>query len=82
MTNIRTRFLAIAAASLMLAGTTAPVQAAPAQRAGAAIQGQNQSASADRKICVRMEMPNTRLPRKVCRTQSEWDRAGGLPTSD
>ena len=82
MTNIRTRFLAIAAASLMLAGTTAPAQAAPAQRAGATIQGQNQSASTDRKICIRMEMPNTRLPRKVCRTQSEWDRAGGVPTAD
>jgi hypothetical protein len=82
MTNIRARFLTLAAASFALAAATAPVQAAPAARASANIQGQNQSADAGRKICVRMEMPNSRLPRKICRTQAEWDRSGGVPTSD
>jgi len=79
----RTRFLTIAAASIALAGSIAPAYAAPtANRAGAAVQGQNQSADASRKICVRTEMPNTRFTRRICRTPAEWDRAGGVPAND
>lgn len=70
----------IAAAALLAAGAAAPL------RAEATVQQARSSASADanadRRICVRMELPNSRLPRRVCRTQAEWDRLGGLPTED
>jgi hypothetical protein len=83
MTNVsRIGFISVAAASLALAGSIAPAQAAQAaSRAGATVQGQNQAASSERRICVRSEMPNTRISRRICRTQAEWDLAGGVPTN-
>jgi hypothetical protein len=80
----RTCFMSVAAASLALVSSLAPAQAAPAEiRAGAAVQGQNQSAAAsDQRVCARVELSNTRVARRVCRTRAEWERMGGLPTAD
>ena len=87
MSNLpRIRLLTIAAATLTLAGSLAPAQAAPgaADRTGASVQGQNQSQATEepRRICVRSEMPNPRIRRYLCRTQAQWDRAGPIPTSE
>jgi hypothetical protein len=79
----RIRLVSIAVGSLALVGSIAPVQAAPAaSRAGATVHGQNQSASSERRICVRSDMPNTRISRRICRTPAEWNLAGGLPAND
>ena len=79
----RTRFITIAAATIALAGSLAPAQAAPtAARAGANVQGQNQSADANRKVCATVELTGSRLVRRVCRTPAEWQRSGGIPGQD
>lgn len=80
----RTRFITVAAASVALLGSLAPAQAAPApaSRAGANVQGQNQSAEQPRRICATMEFTGTRVTRRVCRTAAEWDRVGGVPGRD
>jgi hypothetical protein len=79
----RIRLISIALGSFALVGSIVPAQAAPqASRAGATVQGQNQSASSERRICVRSDMPNTRFSRRICRTPAEWERAGGIPTQD
>jgi hypothetical protein len=80
----RIRFLTMAVASIALAGSLAPAQAAPAAaRAGAAVQGQNQSAaSSERRICVSADITGSRIMRRICRTAAEWQRAGGIPTND
>jgi hypothetical protein len=79
----RIRFITIAAATVALAGSLAPAQAAPnTGRAGANVQGQNQSADAARKVCATLELTGTRLARRVCRTPAEWERSGGLPGRD
>jgi hypothetical protein len=79
----RTRFITIAAATVALAGSLAPAQAAPTTgRAGANVQGQNQSADANRKICATVELTGSRMVRRLCRTAAEWERAGGIPGRD
>ena len=35
---------------------------------------------ADRMICVRAQLTGSRLNRRICRTQREWDEDGGVPT--
>lgn len=88
MTNMpRIRFITLAAASVALVGSLAPAQAAPnsnstANRAGATVHGQRQSAEAPRRLCVQSEMPNPRIRRNLCRTQAQWDRAGPIPTAE
>jgi hypothetical protein len=48
------------------------------QSAEAAQRGENR----ERQICVRVELSNSRIARRVCKTPSEWDAAGGLPSQD
>jgi hypothetical protein len=80
----RIRLVTTVAASIALAGGLAPAQAAPgvAERAGANVQGQNQSAGQNRRICASVETLGTRIVRRVCRTPAEWERAGGFPERD
>lgn len=79
----RIRLISIAAASIALAGSLAPAQAAPpASRTGANVQGQNQSADQNRRICADVELTGTRMTRRVCRTAAEWERTGGLPAKN
>jgi hypothetical protein len=82
MTIVPRLCLTTVAAGIALVGGIASAHTAPQSgtRASANIQGQNQAASADRKICFRMEYPNTRILRRVCKTASDWQRdEGGLP---
>lgn len=34
----------------------------------------------DREICVVAQITGSRLNRRICRTQREWDADGGVPT--
>lgn len=79
----RYRLISIAAASLGLAASISPVHAAAptASRAGAAVQGQNQSAESGRRVCVITEGLGSLIRHRVCRTPAQWDRAGGMPTN-
>lgn len=72
---------AAVAATLLVAGTAAPLHASDVPAAGATTQAK-QTADSERRVCVRMEMPNTRLPRRVCKTAAEWEREGGVPSSN
>ena len=79
----RIRFITIAAASVALAGSLAPAQAAPtAGRAGANVQGQNQSADESRMICAEFALTGSRIARRVCRTAAGWERLDGVPSKD
>lgn len=72
--NARAHFVragAVVAAAILAAGVAAPLHAQ---------QQQTSSNASERRICVRMELTGTRVVRQVCRTQAEWDRAGGIPT--
>lgn len=71
---------AVAAAALLAAAAAAPLQALTLDQQSA--QQQGQSASSERRICAMVELTGSRLVRRICRTQAEWDRAGGVPGSD
>jgi hypothetical protein len=88
--SIRGRFLqagAVAAASF-LAFTAAPVQATPSSsstsaNAAATVQQRTRTTEqSDRRVCVRVSLSSSRLARRVCKTQAEWDREGGVPVND
>lgn len=89
MNIARIRTATAAAASILLAGAAAPAAAqsqnivAPETRAGGGSAGGRASAQEDtRRICVRVELTGSRVARNVCRTRTEWERAGGIPTSE
>lgn len=78
----RTRIVqagAVAAAAL-LAAAAAPLQAATADQLAA--QQRSPNANSERRICAMVELTGSRVVRRICRTQAEWDRAGGVPGSD
>ena len=76
------------AAALLVAGAATPLQAAavPGTANTSAQTSEprqnNAQASSERRICVRMALSNTRIERRVCKTQAEWDREGGVPQSE
>ena len=90
--NIRNSAIAAMTASLALAGLATPTLAAQDRIAAVARPGESQptaaasrtrsSAQSDRRICVSVEMTGTRVARRVCRTEAEWEAQGGLPTED
>jgi hypothetical protein len=53
----------------------APAQAQPSGGAT------NASAEDTRRICVNVELSGSRMVRRVCRTQAEWDARGGLEST-
>ena len=60
-------------ATLLFAAAAAPVQAASFETPQAA--NARQEAQSERPICKREATPGSRIaPRRVCRTQAEWDR--------
>ncbi len=73
-------FLITAGAALCCAAAL-PAAAAPAsgetqEQAGARTDQPTQQQRArdpNRRICVAVRMSETRIPRRVCRTQAEWD---------
>jgi hypothetical protein len=74
------KFLIVSAAALCCAAAL-PAAAAPANAANAD-QASDQSArptqqerarDPNRRICVNQLLSNSRVPRRICRTQAEWD---------
>jgi hypothetical protein len=39
------------------------------------------TANDTRRICLNVELTGSRMVRRVCRTQAEWDARGGLESS-
>jgi hypothetical protein len=59
--------------TLLFAAAAAPLQAASFESPQAA--NARQEAQPERQICKREATPGSRVaPRRVCRTQAEWDR--------
>jgi hypothetical protein len=61
-----------ALAGAMIFAAAAPVQAASLEAPETAPV--RQEAQAERSICKRVATPGSRVARRVCRTQAEWDR--------
>jgi hypothetical protein len=72
---------AIAVAALLAASVSAPLQAAAVGQQSAEQQA-SPSAGSDRRICVMVDLPSSRMTRRVCRTRSEWEAQGGVPRND
>lgn len=88
MTIRNTAILAMTA-SLALAGIGAPAASAQNQNRTVISSGETQPSSArtsrraarsNERICVDVELTGTRMKRRVCQTQAEWEQQGGLPT--
>ena len=63
--------LALPAAAQAQSGTADAPTAREQSRARPALE---------RQICVRMQFTGSRLPRKICMTEREWQAEGGVPT--
>jgi hypothetical protein len=80
------RTIGVVAAGLCLAGVTSPAFAQAQQRlvgtsrveAVAAPRAPQAEQAPARLICVRDQLTGSHINRRVCRTQAEWDRMGGL----
>jgi hypothetical protein len=77
--------LAIASLLVLTAGgqtpsTTTVNSAATVQQSARANSGLNGA----QRVCVREEaqLTGSILPRTICRTRDEWQRAGGLPVAN
>lgn len=77
-----------AVVALFISATGAPLRAAPVTsgastttNASGQARGNASAAPAERRICARVELSGTRISRRVCRTQAEWNREGGLPNA-
>jgi len=70
--------LSVAFAMPASAAQTVPrTSAPPAQSADPDAAARS---DADRMVCVRAQLTGSRLNRRICRTQREWDEDGGVPT--
>jgi len=88
--NIRNTAILAMTASLALAGIGAPAASAQNQnrtvisnsdsQAAAARTSRRATARSNERICVDVELTGTRMKRRVCQTQAEWEQQGGLPT--
>jgi hypothetical protein len=85
MTKIRfDRAAGVAAAALL--AFAMPAQAANtasnSSSRGTAEATQRADGNNDRRICVRVQLSNSRIARPVCKTAQEWQAAGGVPASE
>ena len=83
------RLAALTAAACFSLGFSLPAGAARVeQRAdtneqsggSSAARTATSSSNPNREICVRAQLTGSRLSRRICRTQREWDEDGGVPT--
>ena len=85
MTRIRFQHAASAAAAALLAFAI-PAQAANttsnSSGRGTSEATQRADENNERRICVRVQMSNSRIARPVCKTAQEWEAAGGVPSSE
>jgi hypothetical protein len=71
---------ALLTAALPAAAAATDQTSAPRARTDAASQQVNED-DPERRICVAIELTGSRMIRRVCRTQREWDARGGLETN-
>jgi hypothetical protein len=88
------RTLAAFAATALMAGSAAPAFAAAnnsnsnsSQTQAASAEAAPQSTQAsrgagNRRICVVGDFTGSRLQQRVCKTEREWEAAGGVPTAE
>lgn len=81
MRNIVISIAAVAA----LSAISAPAAAQQQQRTASPSQAQSESGTenrrdtgSDRVICMRVELSNSRIARRICRTEQEWRARGEL----
>lgn len=84
-------FLIVIAAGFVVTAlpASAQVQAIAAPRDNAAAEQSSSSGSSGgapaaddtRRICVNVELSGSRMVRRVCRTQAEWEARGGLEST-
>ena len=74
------RNLLISGAAILLCTIAAPVAAAPANQDSSQTNaqsdrgtGQPRARDPNRRICVSDQMSDSRLRRRICHTQAEWD---------
>ena len=91
MSKIRIRGAAALCVAMLMASTTttasaegnAAVRGSSNNSAVAAVAAtQTRAVQADREICVRAEIANSHIARRICRSAENWERAGGLPTTE
>ena len=82
------RILLISTAAIGLATTapalaqTAPMASGqPRQQQPAGAQNDRDEAG-ERQICMNVQLSNSRIARRVCRTEREWARSGELERDD
>ena len=82
------RILFISTAALAAAAVPASAQSAPMDSSQARQQqqqpaGQRGRDEADeRRICMNVQLSNSRIARRVCRTEREWAQSGELGSDD
>lgn len=86
----KARIAALAAAACLSLGLSLPANATGTARveqradseqsAGSSSARTAASNNPDREICVRAQITGSRLYRRICRTQRDWDADGGVPT--
>lgn len=76
------RNVLIATLAAALAASAVPAAAeqgsAPRARTGNATEQQTNAEDPERRICVAIELTGSRMIRRVCRTQREWEARGGF----
>jgi hypothetical protein len=75
---IATLAAALAASAVPAAAAAAAQGSAPRARTDTATEQPVNSEDPERRICVAVELTGSRMVRRVCRTQREWDARGGL----
>ncbi len=70
--------LAIAAPASAERSDSAMPSAGAAETGGGGAAPRRSRADDDRRICVQATHTGTRVPRRICKTQAEWDTEGGL----
>ena len=74
-------FVASALPASAQSAQTNAAPSAPDNAASGRSQGNGSAgATAERRICVNLELSGSHMIRRVCRTQAEWDARGGLDT--
>lgn len=89
-TSFQTLTLSAIAATAMLASTATPAFAANSNNGAGQTQAADaQSSSArpdrragNRRICIVGDITGSRVPRRVCKTEREWEAEGGVPTAE
>lgn len=85
---MRNLLISTAAAALVTTAVPAFAQSAPMASSQARQQQQqpagqrNRDEAGERQICMSVQLSNSRIARRVCRTEREWAQSGELDSGD